>query len=87
MEVPGLLLVAANEHLPYLAVMLARHSLARAAARTPVLAAAPQDARGMATLRELELRLKSVRNIEKITKARTPDVYGDGKIIRVARSP
>ena len=30
--------------------------------------AAPQNARNMATLREIELRLKSVRNIEKITK-------------------
>jgi F-type H+-transporting ATPase subunit gamma len=29
----------------------------------------PQNARNMATLREIELRLKSVRNIEKITKS------------------
>jgi F-type H+-transporting ATPase subunit gamma len=28
----------------------------------------PGQARNMATLREIELRLKSVRNIEKITK-------------------
>ena len=30
----------------------------------------PQTQRNMATLREIEMRLKSVRNIEKITKAR-----------------
>jgi F-type H+-transporting ATPase subunit gamma len=50
--------------------MLARSSL-RTASRAPALAATaagPNNARGMATLRELELRLKSVRNIEKITK-------------------
>lgn len=47
--------------------MLARSTL-RTAARAPQLAAAPNAARGMATLRELEMRLKSVRNIEKITK-------------------
>ncbi|KAL7284793.1 hypothetical protein ACG7TL_002100 [Trametes sanguinea] len=33
------------------------------------LGAAPTTARNMATLREIELRLKSVRNIEKITKS------------------
>jgi hypothetical protein len=49
--------------------MLARSTL-RAARSAPTLAAAPPSARGMATLRELELRLKSVRNIEKITKVR-----------------
>ncbi|KAI5117902.1 hypothetical protein M0805_003598 [Coniferiporia weirii] len=50
--------------------MLARSSLAlgRAAAQQSPLAA-PAGARNMATLRELELRLKSVRNIEKITKS------------------
>ncbi|KIL66121.1 hypothetical protein M378DRAFT_10405 [Amanita muscaria Koide BX008] len=42
--------------------MLARGALARAGA-------APHNARNMATLREIELRLKSVRNIEKITKS------------------
>ena len=49
--------------------MLARQSvsLGRAAAQKSPLAA-PAAARNMATLRELELRLKSVRNIEKITK-------------------
>jgi F-type H+-transporting ATPase subunit gamma len=51
--------------------MLARQSLARvAAARVP--AAPAGNVRNMATLRELELRLKSVRNIEKITKVRVP---------------
>ena len=50
--------------------MLARRSLARIPAQQSVLGAAPQNARNMATLRELELRLKSVRNIEKITKVR-----------------
>ncbi|KAI0049501.1 ATP synthase F1 gamma [Auriscalpium vulgare] len=48
--------------------MLARRSVARLAQPAP-LAAAPPSARNMATLRELELRLKSVRNIEKITKS------------------
>ncbi|EJU01478.1 ATP synthase gamma chain [Dacryopinax primogenitus] len=49
--------------------------LARAASRpslvrvAPVVGAAPAAARNMATLREIELRLKSVRNIEKITKS------------------
>jgi F-type H+-transporting ATPase subunit gamma len=48
--------------------MLSRSTL-RAAKRVPTLVqTGPADARGMATLRELELRLKSVRNIEKITK-------------------
>ena len=42
--------------------MLARQTVVRAAAR-----AAPA-ARNMATLREIEMRLKSVKNIEKITK-------------------
>ena len=48
--------------------MLARHSLARAVAQPVSFGAAPTNARNMATLREIELRLKSVRNIEKITK-------------------
>ncbi|KAF9453402.1 ATP synthase F1 gamma [Macrolepiota fuliginosa MF-IS2] len=47
--------------------MLAR-SVLRAATQQPVVAA-PAQARNMATLREIELRLKSVRNIEKITKS------------------
>ena len=46
--------------------MLARQSVVRLASQT----AAPSGARNMATLRELETRLKSVRNIEKITKVR-----------------
>lgn len=50
--------------------MLARSTLGRVA--PSVKAAAPPNARNMATLREIELRLKSVRNIEKITKVRTP---------------
>ncbi|KAH8112860.1 ATP synthase F1 gamma [Phellopilus nigrolimitatus] len=51
--------------------MLARRTtlvLGRAAAQQSPLAT-PAGARNMATLRELELRLKSVRNIEKITKS------------------
>ena len=43
--------------------MLARSTLVLRT-QTPTLGAA----RSMATLREIELRLKSVRNIEKITK-------------------
>ncbi|KAJ7077913.1 ATPase, F1 complex, gamma subunit domain-containing protein [Mycena belliarum] len=47
--------------------MLARRTLARA---PPALSGtAPGNARNMATLREIELRLKSVKNIEKITKS------------------
>jgi len=49
-----------------LARAAARPSLARIA---PAAGAAPAAARNMATLREIELRLKSVRNIEKITKS------------------
>lgn len=48
--------------------LLAR-SVLRAAAQQPAVAA-PAQVRNMATLREIELRLKSVRNIEKITKVR-----------------
>ncbi|KAG7096385.1 hypothetical protein E1B28_003829 [Marasmius oreades] len=48
--------------------MLARRSVARVVAQ-PSLLVIPSSARNMATLRELELRLKSVRNIEKITKS------------------
>lgn len=51
--------------------MLARGTLARATAARSVAqgaSAAANSTRNMATLRELELRLKSVRNIEKITK-------------------
>lgn len=49
--------------------MFARQSVARLTAQQAHRhGAAPQNARNMATLREIELRLKSVRNIEKITK-------------------
>ncbi|KAI0672139.1 ATP synthase F1 gamma [Trametes maxima] len=49
--------------------MLARRTLGRIASQPKALGAAPTNARNMATLREIELRLKSVRNIEKITKS------------------
>ncbi|KAI0772992.1 ATP synthase F1 gamma [Trametes elegans] len=49
--------------------MLARRTLGRIASQPKALVAAPTNARNMATLREIELRLKSVRNIEKITKS------------------
>ena len=55
--------------------ILARGALARAAAQPRALGAAPNNARNMATLREIELRLKSVRNIEKITKVRRDYYY------------
>ncbi|KAJ7050488.1 ATPase, F1 complex, gamma subunit domain-containing protein [Mycena amicta] len=46
--------------------MLARRTISRAPA--VLSGAGPGNARNMATLREIELRLKSVKNIEKITK-------------------
>jgi len=49
--------------------MLARRSVARLVAQPSPHGSSPQSSRNMATLRELELRLKSVRNIEKITKS------------------
>ncbi|KAI0289985.1 ATP synthase F1 gamma [Russula brevipes] len=49
--------------------MFARRSVARIIAQPSPYGAPPQSTRNMATLRELELRLKSVRNIEKITKS------------------
>jgi F-type H+-transporting ATPase subunit gamma len=49
--------------------MLARQTIARMASQPSLLGAAPSAARNMATLREIEMRLKSVRNIEKITKS------------------
>jgi F-type H+-transporting ATPase subunit gamma len=55
--------------------MLARRSLARIATQPSPLGAAPKNARNMATLREIELRLKSVKNIEKITKVRRRIVF------------
>jgi hypothetical protein len=48
--------------------MFARRPVARLVAQPSPLGASPQCTRNMATLREIELRLKSVRNIEKITK-------------------
>ena len=48
--------------------MLARRSIALGRAACPASPSAPAGARNMATLREIEMRLKSVRNIEKITK-------------------
>jgi F-type H+-transporting ATPase subunit gamma len=48
--------------------MLARTALRPALVAQPMITAS--QARNMATLREIELRLKSVRNIEKITKVR-----------------
>ncbi|KAJ7180508.1 ATPase, F1 complex, gamma subunit domain-containing protein [Mycena filopes] len=47
--------------------MLARRTLSRAP--SALSGAGPGSARNMATLREIELRLKSVKNIEKITKS------------------
>jgi len=49
--------------------MLARRTLARVGGQPSLVGSTPQNARNMATLREIELRLKSVRNIEKITKS------------------
>jgi F-type H+-transporting ATPase subunit gamma len=45
--------------------LLAKRTLTRVVAQPT---AGPANARNMATLREIEMRLKSVRNIEKITK-------------------
>ena len=56
--------------------MFARQSVARLAAQQAHRH--PQNARNMATLREIELRLKSVRNIEKITKVGRFLVLWDG---------
>ncbi|KZT54976.1 putative ATP3-F1F0-ATPase complex, F1 gamma subunit [Calocera cornea HHB12733] len=49
--------------------MLARAARPSLGRITPAVGAAPAAARNMATLREIELRLKSVKNIEKITKS------------------
>ena len=62
--------------------MLSRQALTRAA--QPVVArAAPSGARNMATLREIEMRLKSVRNIEKITKVRVLFKSGEHYVLLV----
>jgi hypothetical protein len=50
----------------FFTTMLSRQALR--IAKPSVAGAAPAGARNMATLREIETRLKSVRNIEKITK-------------------
>ncbi|KAJ7594996.1 ATPase, F1 complex, gamma subunit domain-containing protein [Mycena floridula] len=49
--------------------MLARRTLGRVVAQPLPLGSVPGNARNVATLREIELRLKSVKNIEKITKS------------------
>jgi F-type H+-transporting ATPase subunit gamma len=54
--------------------MLARRTVTRLTAQPSALGAAPPNARNMATLREIELRLKSVKNIEKITKVCGPSL-------------
>lgn len=61
--------------------MLARRSLTRAVAQPAAFGAAPINARNMATLREIELRLKSVRNIEKITKVCMVELMERGRLI------
>lgn len=50
-------------------------SVLRVASAQPTVLTAHAQVRRMATLRELELRLKSVRNIEKITKVRANVLY------------
>lgn len=49
--------------------MFARQAATRLVAQPSSSGVAPLAARNMATLREIELRLKSVKNIEKITKS------------------
>ncbi|PVG03945.1 ATP synthase F1 gamma [Serendipita vermifera] len=49
--------------------MLARTAVRPAIRATAAPTTTPESVRTMATLREIELRLKSVRNIEKITKS------------------
>jgi F-type H+-transporting ATPase subunit gamma len=49
--------------------MLARSTLRATARVGSVTVSAPSNERGMATLRELEMRLKSMKNMEKITKS------------------
>jgi hypothetical protein len=63
-----------NATIPFLSLSLslsptfARWSVARITAQPSPFGAPPQSTRNMATLRELELRLKFVQNIEKIPK-------------------
>ena len=61
--------------------MLARRSVARLVAQPSPSGASPQSTRNMATLREIELRLKSVRNIEKITKVSRRSLELDTRIV------
>lgn len=62
--------------------MFARQSVARLAAQQAHRhGAGSQNARNMATLREIELRLKSVRNIEKITKVGRFLVLDSGTVL------
>jgi len=49
--------------------MLARNAVRPALRASTTTISGPESVRTMATLREIELRLKSVRNIEKITKS------------------
>lgn len=58
--------------------MLARTALRPALAAQPMITAS--QARNMATLREIELRLKSVKNIEKITKVRRAASKASGEM-------
>lgn len=51
--------------------MLARTAVRPALRAATTIQTGPEAIRTMATLREIELRLKSVRNIEKITKVRS----------------
>ena len=74
--VPSLLYLLALTLLFDLSTMLARTALRPALVAQPMIAAS--QARNMATLREIELRLKSVKNIEKITKV----CFGLSKSIR-----
>jgi hypothetical protein len=64
--------------------LLAR-SVLRTAAQQPAVAA-PAQVRNMATLREIELRLKSVRNIEKITKVCSEDMLSGLNKLNACRS-
>ena len=68
-----------DTYTPSTPTMLARQAFARVA--PSAVRTAPAGARNMATLREIEMRLKSVRNIEKITKVRRPDLQPDTQLI------
>ena len=68
-----------------MSTLLAHRSLARAVVQSSTCGAAPYGARNMATLREIELRLKSVRNIEKITKVGLTPFFSFGKWSLICR--